>query len=274
VGFTEGTKNYGVYDLADRKIYISHDVYYNEAEFPLPERSNIRNSSINYLNDLSTNFDEEDDVARTDEDLNKRCVAVEELEQAEFDREEEEDVAVAGDKDSQRDFHNAQSNAGDKADEAEAMPERVVRQSSRKRNTPRRLSYDGNNIVDRPAALNIAAMRVSMGIESVSRPPDVEFWRTGEEIFVEPHSPHVHAFAIESHIRLVDDPGTFKKACRSSNWQSIWEPAFKKEIKGLQHNKVWELVDRPKNAKVIPSTSFWVTRVKYDECGIFLKGKA
>ena len=47
-----------------------------------------------------------------------------------------------------------------------------------------------------------------------------------------------------------DSPVSFKKAIESDE-SSFWVDAMTKEMNSLEKNKTWELIEKPKNEKVI-----------------------
>jgi hypothetical protein len=68
-----------------------------------------------------------------------------------------------------------------------------------------------------------------------------------------------------------DIPKTFEEACSSLD-KAKWELAVKEELASQEENGTWTIIDRPKNAKVIPCK--WVFKIKETEGDKPLKYKA
>ena len=64
------------------------------------------------------------------------------------------------------------------------------------------------------------------------------------------------------------EPKNFKEANHEPNWIS----AMQEELVQFERNQVWELVERPKNRKIIGTK--WVFRNKLDEEGNVIRNKA
>ena len=64
---------------------------------------------------------------------------------------------------------------------------------------------------------------------------------------------------------------TFREACESKDSEE-WMDAMKDELKSIEDNETWELVDLPNNRKAIGSK--WVYKTKLDENGNVSRFKA
>jgi len=64
---------------------------------------------------------------------------------------------------------------------------------------------------------------------------------------------------------------TFKEAKRRSDWLK-WEEAIRVELRSLEANKMWSVVERPKDANVVSSK--WVLRIEKNSAGEVEKYKA
>lgn len=67
------------------------------------------------------------------------------------------------------------------------------------------------------------------------------------------------------------EPTSFKEAISSPD-ATEWQKAMKDEYDSLMSNKVWKLVDRPKNTNIVKCK--WVFKVKNDAAGNFVRYKA
>ena len=64
---------------------------------------------------------------------------------------------------------------------------------------------------------------------------------------------------------------TYEEAKRQSDWPK-WEEAIRAELRSLEANKTWSVVERPKDANVVSSK--WVLRIKKNAAGEIEKYKA
>ena len=65
-----------------------------------------------------------------------------------------------------------------------------------------------------------------------------------------------------------EEPSTFALAERDANWQRV----MLEEMKAIEENKTWELVNPPTGCR--PIGLKWVYKVKRDELGAIVKHKA
>ena len=65
-----------------------------------------------------------------------------------------------------------------------------------------------------------------------------------------------------------EEPPTFTVAERDANW---WR-AMLEEMKAIEENETWQLVDPPPGCR--PISLKWVYKVKWDELGAIVKHKA
>ena len=70
---------------------------------------------------------------------------------------------------------------------------------------------------------------------------------------------------------MEDDPTTYEQAMRSE-YATKWLEAMRDEIKSMDSNKVWELMEIPKGAKKVGCK--WVYKTKYDSQGNVERHKA
>ncbi|KAK8921022.1 hypothetical protein KSP39_PZI020059 [Platanthera zijinensis] len=75
-------------------------------------------------------------------------------------------------------------------------------------------------------------------------------------------------YQTEEVAMLTTTPTTFEEAAKDKNWKE----AMQLEIKAIQQNKTWSLVDKPKNHVIIGLK--WVYKLKQDEDGNIQKYKA
>ncbi len=61
-----------------------------------------------------------------------------------------------------------------------------------------------------------------------------------------------------------DIPNTYRQAIRSTDAE-LWEKAIQEELDSLEENECWEVVDRPKDRKVVDSR--WVFTIKKNADG-------
>ncbi|CAI7777648.1 unnamed protein product [Closterium sp. NIES-54] len=72
------------------------------------------------------------------------------------------------------------------------------------------------------------------------------------------------AFAFFSPVEMPGEPATLKKALESSDAEK-WKKAMESELKSIQENGTWELVELPEGRKAI--TSKWLFKIKSDADG-------
>ena len=72
-------------------------------------------------------------------------------------------------------------------------------------------------------------------------------------------------------IQMEDDPTSFEEAMRSVN-SSKWTAAMEDEMKSMSANKVWDLEEIPKGAKIVGCK--WVYKTKCDSKGNIERFKA
>ena len=65
-----------------------------------------------------------------------------------------------------------------------------------------------------------------------------------------------------------EEPPTFALAERDANWRRV----MLEEMKAIEENKTWELIDPPPGCR--PISLKWVYKVKWDELGAIVKHKA
>ena len=70
---------------------------------------------------------------------------------------------------------------------------------------------------------------------------------------------------------MEDDPTSFEEAMRSVN-SSKWTAAMEDEMKSMSANKVWDLEEIPKGAKIVGCK--WVYKIKRDSRGNVERFKA
>ena len=67
---------------------------------------------------------------------------------------------------------------------------------------------------------------------------------------------------------FISDPTTFEEAVKKEEWRK----AMKEEIKSIEKNETWELMDLPKEKKAIGLK--WVFKTKFNADGSIQKHKA
>ncbi|CAI7902653.1 unnamed protein product [Closterium sp. NIES-54] len=72
------------------------------------------------------------------------------------------------------------------------------------------------------------------------------------------------AFAFFSPVEMPGEPATLKEALESSDAED-WKKAMKSELKSIEENGTWELVELPEGRKAI--TSKWLFKIKSDADG-------
>ncbi|CAI7901429.1 unnamed protein product [Closterium sp. NIES-54] len=72
------------------------------------------------------------------------------------------------------------------------------------------------------------------------------------------------AFAFFSPVEMPEEPATFKEALESSDAEE-WKKAMESELKSIEENGTWELVELPEGRKAI--TSKWLFKIKSDADG-------
>lgn len=67
----------------------------------------------------------------------------------------------------------------------------------------------------------------------------------------------------QSALLITDDeiPKNIDKAMESSDWK-LWKDAIKEELTSLDRHKIWDVVPRPKNKKIIKCK--WIFNIKED----------
>jgi len=81
----------------------------------------------------------------------------------------------------------------------------------------------------------------------------------------------VYSLEHESDLTINEDPVSFRQAMKSNNFEK-WFDAMKKELKSMDDNKVWDLVEMPKSAKRVDCK--WVFNTKRDSKGNIERYKA
>ncbi|CAI7776771.1 unnamed protein product [Closterium sp. NIES-54] len=71
-------------------------------------------------------------------------------------------------------------------------------------------------------------------------------------------------FAFFSPVKLPGEPATLKEALESSDAEE-WKKAMESELKSIEENGTWELVELPEGRKAI--TSKWLFKIKSDADG-------
>ncbi|CAI7757593.1 unnamed protein product [Closterium sp. NIES-53] len=72
------------------------------------------------------------------------------------------------------------------------------------------------------------------------------------------------AFAFFSPVEMPGEPATLKEALESSDAEE-WKKAMESELKIIEENGTWELVELPEGRKAI--TSKWLFKIKSDADG-------
>ncbi|CAI7874716.1 unnamed protein product, partial [Closterium sp. NIES-53] len=72
------------------------------------------------------------------------------------------------------------------------------------------------------------------------------------------------AFAFFSPVEMPGEPATLKEALESSDAEE-WKKAMESELKSIEENGTWELVELPEGRKAI--TSKWLFKIKSDADG-------
>ncbi|CAI7890940.1 unnamed protein product [Closterium sp. NIES-53] len=72
------------------------------------------------------------------------------------------------------------------------------------------------------------------------------------------------AFAFFSPVEMLGEPATLKEALESSDAEE-WKKAMESELKSIEENDTWELVELPEGRKAI--TSKWLFKIKSDADG-------
>ncbi|CAI7796818.1 unnamed protein product [Closterium sp. NIES-54] len=79
------------------------------------------------------------------------------------------------------------------------------------------------------------------------------------------------AFAFFSPVEMPGEPATLKDALECSDAEE-WKKAMENELKSIEENDTWELVELPEGRKAI--TSKWLFKIKSDADGIFERYKS
>ena len=69
----------------------------------------------------------------------------------------------------------------------------------------------------------------------------------------------------------IAEPATYRQAEKSAEWPQ-WRQAMEEEVKSLRENKVWDVVNRPRDRKVVDGK--WVYKVKGNSLGEIERFKA
>ncbi|CAI7866509.1 unnamed protein product [Closterium sp. NIES-53] len=147
-------------------------------------------------------------------------------------------------------------NGGEEAKDAEEEEEEVQQQrqglhvpaadeegrGKRRIQAPNRLTYDA---LGKPAKSALAGAALMVGEDEES---------DYEEC----------AFAFFSPVEIPGEPATLKEALESSDAEE-WKKAMESELKSIEENGTWELVELPKGRKAI--TSKWLFKIKSDADG-------
>ncbi|CAI7876023.1 unnamed protein product [Closterium sp. NIES-54] len=147
-------------------------------------------------------------------------------------------------------------NGGDEAKDAEEEEEEVQQQrqglhvpvaeeegrGKRRIQAPNRLTYDA---LGKPAKSALAGAALMVGEDEES---------DYEEC----------AFAFFSPVEMPGEPATLKEALESS-YAEEWKKAMESELKSIEENGTWELVELPEGRKAI--TSKWLFKIKSDADG-------
>ncbi|CAI7814885.1 unnamed protein product [Closterium sp. NIES-53] len=72
------------------------------------------------------------------------------------------------------------------------------------------------------------------------------------------------AFAFFSPVEMPGEPANLKEALESSDAED-WKKAMESELKSIEENGTWELVELPEGRKAI--TSKWLFKIKFDADG-------
>ncbi|CAI7824947.1 unnamed protein product, partial [Closterium sp. NIES-53] len=72
------------------------------------------------------------------------------------------------------------------------------------------------------------------------------------------------AFTFFSPVEMPGEPATLKEALESSDAEE-WKKAMESELKSIEENSTWELVELPEGRKAI--TSKWLFKIKSDADG-------
>jgi len=81
----------------------------------------------------------------------------------------------------------------------------------------------------------------------------------------------VYSLEHECDLSIDEDPVSFRQAMESNNSEK-WFDAMKEELKTMDDNKVWDLVELPKGAKRVGCK--WVFKTKCDSKGKIERYKA
>ncbi|CAI7908831.1 unnamed protein product [Closterium sp. NIES-54] len=147
-------------------------------------------------------------------------------------------------------------NGGEEAKDAEEEEEEVQQQrqglhvpraeeegrGKRRIQAPNRLTYDA---LGKPAKSALAGAALMVGEDEES---------DYEEC----------AFAFFSPVEMPGEPATLKEALESSDAEE-WKKAMESELKSIEENGTWELVELPEGRKAI--TSKWLFKIKSDADG-------
>lgn len=97
---------------------------------------------------------------------------------------------------------------------------------------------------------------------------NMTFWE--DDCVIEGGDVCAYAFAVESTVRLIAEPGSYKQAMKSPNTDE-WVKACDKEFGNMCRKGVWKIVDRP-DAPIVGSR--WHFKVKLHPDGSIVKHKA
>ena len=81
----------------------------------------------------------------------------------------------------------------------------------------------------------------------------------------------VYSLEHECDLTIDEEPVSFKQALKCSNSEK-WLNAMKEELKSMDDNKVWDLVELPKGSKRVGCK--WVFKIKRDSKGNIITFKA
>ncbi|CAI7812144.1 unnamed protein product [Closterium sp. NIES-53] len=135
-------------------------------------------------------------------------------------------------------------NGGEEAKDAKEEEEEVQQEGRGKRRiqAPNRLTYDA---LGRPAKSALAGAALIVGDDEESDYDEC-------------------AFVFFSPVEMPGEPATLKEALESS-YVEEWKKAMESELKSIEENGTWELVELPEGRKAI--TSKWLFKIKSDADG-------
>jgi hypothetical protein len=117
---------------------------------------------------------------------------------------------------------------------------------------------------------NVPTHEVELQHPHMENVPDVETLRRSQRTR-KPAIPDDFEIYVSEEVQMEGDPTTFEEATRSVH-SSKWLEAMEDEMRSMSSNKVWDLEEIPKGAKIVGCK--WVYKTKCDSRGNIERYKA